>query len=110
MKCGHHFDSQCVLIFEQHLKQACTFLFLIISLEAMIHENYKGLVIYQFQKSIVRVIQIEQGIVHPGINLGSEACRKELVNDQLDLCIVYSSLGGHHDNESVHIANSCRRT
>ena len=76
----------------------------------MIHENYKGLVIYQFQKSIVRVIQIEQGIVHPGINLGSEACRKELVNDQLDLCIVYSSLGGHHDNESVHIANSCRRT
>lgn len=76
----------------------------------MIHENYEGLVIYQVQTSFVRVIQIERGIVHPGINLGSEACRKELVNDQLDLCIVYSSLGGHHDDESVDITNSCRRT
>lgn len=56
-----------------------------ISLEAMMHD-YEGLVIiYQVQTSVARVIQIEWGIVRPGINLGSEACRRELVNNQLDL-------------------------
>ena len=48
--------------------------------------DYEGLVIiYQVQTSVARVIQIEWGIVRPGINLGSEACRRELVNNQLDL-------------------------
>jgi hypothetical protein len=52
----------------------------------MVHENYEGLVIiYQVQISLARVIQIARGIVRYGINLGSEACGKELVNDQLDL-------------------------